>query len=145
MTLAFRNITADPQDPVETWPTEAVDIALARGDIDAWRRLVAVVDRDPWGRTARQIEEVLSHSRPYGVAELLERAIETARREAEEAERQTVAARVRHAIEASGLTQAEFASRVGTSNSRLSTYATGKVTPSAAMMLRIEQLAPSAE
>ena len=33
---------------------------------------------------------------------------------------------------------AEFAAGVGTSASRLSTYATGKVTPSAAMLLRIE-------
>ncbi len=35
---------------------------------------------------------------------------------------------------------AEFASRIGTSTSRLSTYAAGKVTPSAALMLRIRRL-----
>jgi len=140
MTLAFRNLTVTPADPVESWPTEAVETALERGDIDDWRRLTAVIRRDPWGRTARQIEEVLSHTRPYGVAELMERTIADARRETETRERAMVAERVRHAIETSGLTRAEFASRIGTSSSRLSTYTTGKVTPSAAMMLRIEHL-----
>jgi len=33
---------------------------------------------------------------------------------------------------------AAFATQVGTSASRLSTYATGRVTPSAAMLVRIE-------
>jgi transcriptional regulator with XRE-family HTH domain len=46
---------------------------------------------------------------------------------------------VRHAIESSGLTAADFAASIGTSASRLSTYANGKVIPSAAMLLRIER------
>ena len=41
----------------------------------------------------------------------------------------------------SGSTQARFAERIGTSASRLSTDASGKVTPSAAMLLRIELVA----
>jgi transcriptional regulator with XRE-family HTH domain len=47
---------------------------------------------------------------------------------------------VRSTIALSGLNMTEFASRIGTSASRLSTYATGKVTPSAALMLRIRRL-----
>ena len=47
------------------------------------------------------------------------------------------------AIERSGLTAAQFAEVAGTSASRLSTYATGRVTPSAAMLVRIERLAGS--
>jgi transcriptional regulator with XRE-family HTH domain len=39
------------------------------------------------------------------------------------------------------LFRAEFASQIGTSTSRLSTYATGKVTPSAALMLRMSRVA----
>ena len=66
MPLAFRNITTRLDDPVGTWPLEAVLTALERGDIDDWRRLVAVVRADPWGRTARQIEEVLSFLRRTG-------------------------------------------------------------------------------
>ncbi len=140
MVLAFRNVTARPDDPVETWPTEAVQAALERGDLKHWRRLVARIRLQPWGRTARQVEEVLSHSRPYGVAELMEDQIQRARAAAESAERAEVAAEVRRSIAESGLSRTEFASRVGTSPSRLSTYVTGKVTPSATMLLRIRRL-----
>lgn len=48
------------------------------------------------------------------------------------------------AVNASGLTNAEFARHIGTSASRLSTCLSGKVTPSAALLLRIERVAESA-
>ena len=140
MPLAFRNVTADPSDPVTEWPTEAVQAALERGDLEHWRRLTTEIIRRPWGRTARQVEEVLSHSRPYGVAELMESVIARARTRAEAEERHTVAAEIRQAIADSGLTRAEFAAHIGTSTSRLSTYATGKVVPSATLILRIRRL-----
>ncbi|MQA83958.1 MAG: helix-turn-helix domain-containing protein [Streptosporangiales bacterium] len=140
MSLAFRNLTTSPSDPVGTWPTEAVQAALERGDLEDWQRLATEIDRRPWGQTARQVEEVLGHSRPYGVAELMESVIERARDRAERDEREAVAAEIRQAVARSGLTRAEFASRLGTSASRLSTYATGKVTPSATLMLRIRRL-----
>ncbi|MEZ5382628.1 MAG: helix-turn-helix transcriptional regulator [Microthrixaceae bacterium] len=66
-------------------------------------------------------------------------AIERARSDAESHDRRAVADRVRAAIGASGLTAAQFAELVGTSGSRLSTYVSGKVTPSAAMLVRIER------
>ena len=141
MTLRFRNVDAHPDDPVASWPTEAIETALARGDLDDWRRIAAEVRRDPWGRTARQVEEVLGHTRPYGVAELMEALLDRCRAEREAEERTTVAAEIRAAVEESGLTMREFASRVGTSGSRLSTYAGGGVTPSATMLLRIRRLA----
>jgi DNA-binding transcriptional regulator YiaG len=140
MPLAFRNVTAELSDPVSVWPTEAVQAALEGGDLEHWRRLAAEINRRPWGRGARQVEEVLSHSRPYGVADLMESVIGRARARADEEERRTVAAEVRQAIAGSGLTRAEFAARIGTSASRLSTYATGKVVPSATLMLRIKRL-----
>ncbi len=46
---------------------------------------------------------------------------------------------MRAAVERSGLTNAQFAELIGTSASRLSTYLSGQVTPSAAMLVRIEQ------
>ena len=61
--------------------------------------------------------------------------------EAEAADREAVAAHVRELVAGSGLTAGRFAVRAGTSSSRLSTYATGKVVPSAAMMLRLERVA----
>ncbi|MCH7233106.1 helix-turn-helix domain-containing protein [Glycomyces sp. L485] len=144
MALRFRNLNVSPGDPVELWPVEAVQTALERGSVRDWRRLIEVIDRDPWGKTARQVEHVLTYSRPYGVANLMERVLQSARAGAECAEREVVAGKIRQAIAASGLTRAEFASRIGTSVSRLSTYATGKVVPSAALMVRIERVAADA-
>lgn len=141
MPLAFRNLTITPDAPVSQWPTEAVQAALERGDLADWHRIVAAIRADPWGRTARQVEEVLSHSRPYGVTEAMQTALSRARQQAEANERAAVAAEIRDAVEQSGLSQAEFASRIGTSASRLSTYASGKVTPSATLMLRIRRVA----
>lgn len=140
MPLAFRNLTVTPNAPVTEWPTEAVQAALERGDLADWHRIVAAIQADPWGRTARQVEEVLSHARPYGVTEAMQTALSRARQRAEANERAAVAAEIREAVERSGLSQAEFASRIGTSASRLSTYASGKVTPSATLMLRIRRV-----
>lgn len=119
----------------------AVWTKIERGSLQEWRRLARAVEQEPWGRTARQIEQALAISRPYGIAPALERVIDTARREQTERERRAVAERVRALIAASGLDRAEFAERIGTSTSRLSTYATGRVVPSAALLLRMESLA----
>ena len=126
MALTFRNLVASPQDPVDTWPSEAVATALERGDLGDLSRLASAVATDPWGRTARQIEEALGHTRPYGVAELMEAAIRRARHRAEAAERAEVARELSELMSRSGLTRADFARRLGTSRSRLSTYLTGQ-------------------
>jgi DNA-binding transcriptional regulator YiaG len=128
MVLAFRNLTIKPDAPVSEWPTEAVQTALERGDLADWHRIVAEIGADPWGRTARQVEA-------------METALSRARERAEASERAAVAAEIREAVKRSGLSRTEFASRVGTSASRLSTYASGKVTPSATLMLRIRHVA----
>lgn len=139
--LRFRNVDASPADPVETWPLEAVQIALERGSLGDWRRIVDVIRADPWGPVARDVEYVLRHSRPYGTAELFEHAIGRARQRADAADRGTVADRMAAATAGSGLSQAAFAKRIGTSPSRLSTYLAGKVTPSAALLVRAERVA----
>ncbi len=141
MALAFRNLSITPGAPISQWPAEAVQSALERGDLAHWHRLAAEVTARPWGKTARQVAEVLSHSRPYGIAEVMETVLRQARERAEVAEREAVAGEIRDAIKRSGLSRAEFASAIGTSASRLSTYAAGKVTPSAALMIRIRQVA----
>ena len=140
MTLAFRNVSASPDDPVEQWPQEAIQAALERGSLSHWRRLARAIRDDPWGPVARRVEEVLTYSRPYGVAKAMERIVARAREAAEASERQAVAVEVVRLIDESGLSRAEFASRIGTSASRLSTYATGKVTPSAALVIRMRSV-----
>jgi DNA-binding transcriptional regulator YiaG len=139
--LRFRNIDADPSAPVETWPQEGVQAALERGSITDYRRLAAAVRRAPWGPFARGLEHVLTYSQPYGAAALMRRAIDAARAQADADARAEVARQLNAAREASGLTRAEFAARLGTSASRMSTYLSGAVTPSASLLVRALDLA----
>ena len=138
--LRFRNITASVDDPVETWPFEGILAALERGTLPDWRRLAAAVREDPFGPVAQQILAALRLSRPYGTTELFESIIEGARGALAAAEREQVATQVRELVSQSGLAREEFASRVGTSRSRLSTYISGTVIPSAALMVRMREL-----
>ncbi|MFN2496230.1 MAG: helix-turn-helix domain-containing protein [Pseudonocardiaceae bacterium] len=140
MSLTFRNIDVSPEDPVEIWPTEAVLTALERGGLGHWRRLTAAISEDPWGPVARRVEEALDVSRPYGVGVLMADVLAAARARAECAERAAVAAEITQLQAASGLTRAEFAAAIGTSTSRLSTYLSGKVTPSAALLVRMRRV-----
>jgi len=144
MSLSFRNVDAEVDDPVETWPAEAVQTALERGGLMHWRRLAAAIRTDPWGPTARAVEQTLSFSRPYGVAPLMDQVLINARAGAESLERAQVAAEVRDLLAASGYTREEFASRIGTSASRLCTYLNGKVTPSAALVVRMRRVSRAA-
>ncbi|MGH3520521.1 MAG: helix-turn-helix domain-containing protein [Haloechinothrix sp.] len=142
--LSFRNVDADPSDPVETWPVEAVQTALERGTLVDWRRMTRAVRDDPWGPVARNIEYVLSYDRPYGTAELFEKTIAKVRRDVEQAEKTSVAAQLAAEVARSELTARDFAERLGTSPSRMSTYLSGKVTPSASLMVRAHRVASAA-
>jgi len=145
MTLTFRNVDATPSDPVRTWPFEALVTALERGLVADWQPIFAEIKARPWGSVARSVESYLSYAESVGIVPLMTLAIERARESAERDERGEVASRVRGAIARSGRTAAEFAREAGTSPSRLSTYASGKVTPSAALLLRIERVADLAQ
>jgi len=139
MPVVFRNVDASPQDDVRTWPYEALVTAIDRGLVGDWQPIFAELRRSPWGRVSRRVEQYLSYRDPDGVSSLFALAIERARADADRADRAEVATRVRGAVSRSGLTNREFAALVGTSASRLSTYSSGKVTPSAAMLVRIER------
>ena len=141
MPLQFRNVDASPSDDVRTWPYEALVTALDRGLIPDWQPIFAEIRRSPWGPVARRVERYLSYREPDGVGVLFAMAIDRARAAAEAAERAEAAARVRAAVTRSGLTKSRFAELIGTSASRLSTYLSGTVTPSAAMLMRIERAA----
>lgn len=145
MPVQFRNVDASPADDVRSWPYEALVTVIDRGLVGDWRPIFVELRRSPWGRVARRVEHYLSYREPDGVSTLFTLAIERARVDAEHADRAEVAARVRGAVAGSGLTKREFAGLVGTSASRLSTYLNGKVTPSAAMLVRIERVARSLE
>jgi DNA-binding transcriptional regulator YiaG len=139
--LKFRNITASPDDPADTWPFEGILAAVERGTLPDWRRLATAVQADPWGPVAQQVLEAIRLSRPYGTAELLEGVVARARKLAADSERDDVASEVRSLVGRSGLSKQDFAERIGTSRSRLSTYLSGKVVPSAALMVRMRRVA----
>jgi hypothetical protein len=126
--------------PVEFWPTAAIRTAMQGGDIDTWKRIAAALKRDPFGRTARQVEEVLDGTRPYGISKALWEVLERARTHLEANERAEVARHVRLLIERSGLAQPEFAARIGVAPEDLATYLDGSVSPSASLMIRIRRL-----
>ncbi|HYB80590.1 MAG TPA: helix-turn-helix transcriptional regulator [Mycobacterium sp.] len=145
---------ADPDQPVEVWSTAAIRSALQSGDIGTWKRIAAALKRDPYGRTARQVEEVLEDTRPYGISKALWEVLERARAHLEANERAEVARHVRLLIDRSGLGQQEFASRIGVPAEELASYLNGNTSPSASLMIRMRRLsdrfvkvksAPSAE
>ena len=80
----------DPDQPVEFWPTSAIRSALQGGDIETWKRIATALKRDPYGRTARQVEEVLEGARPFGIAKALCEVLERARVHLEANERAEV-------------------------------------------------------
>jgi hypothetical protein len=130
----------DTAQPVEFWPTAAIRSALEGGDIATWKRIAAALKRDPYGRTARQVEEVLDGTRPSGIAKALWEVLERARTHLDANERAEVARHVGLLIERSGLAQPEFASRIGVSAEELGTYLDGSTSPSASLMIRIRRL-----
>jgi DNA-binding transcriptional regulator YiaG len=139
--LKFRNVDASPDDPVETWPFEGILAAVERGTLPDWDRLATAIRADPWGPVAQQVLEAVHLSRPYGTTELLEAVVARARGLAINSERDNVAAEVRDLVGRSGLSKQDFAERIGTSRSRLSTYMSGKVVPSATLMVRMRRVA----
>jgi transcriptional regulator with XRE-family HTH domain len=64
-----------------------------------------------------------------------------ARKLATDSERADVASEVRDLVAISGLSKQDFAERLGTSRSRLSTYMSGKVVPSATLLVRMRRVA----
>jgi DNA-binding transcriptional regulator YiaG len=142
--VTFRNVDAQWSDPVSTWPYEALVTTLERGIVWDWQPVFREVEARPWGKVARWVLNYLETQEPRGLNILFAEVVRLARHEAELRERDAVAARVRAAIERSGLSAKDFAAEIGTSASRLSTYATGHVVPSATMLVRIEgHLAPA--
>lgn len=140
MTVFFRNVEGSIDDPVRTWPVEALAEVMERGLLQDWQPILTELRHDPWGPVARKVERWVAQSPDDRASTYFALVIARVRELAEAQERTEVARRVRLAIDQSGLTAAEFASHIGTSASRLSTYANGRVIPSAALLLRIERV-----
>jgi len=137
----FRNVEGAIKDPVASWPYEGLVSVIERGLIIDWVPIFREVRRQPWGACARKVERYLSYAPPDGISEAFRRYIELTREQSVQRDVEQVAGSVKSAVQGTGLTAAAFAELIGTSASRLSTYVSGKVTPSAALMLRIERVA----
>ncbi|WP_205844134.1 XRE family transcriptional regulator [Mycolicibacterium sp. GF69] len=130
-----------PDDrPVEFWPTAAIRAALETDDLAVWQRIVAAIKRDPFGRTARQVEEVLETARPYGVSKALAEVLTRTREHLEANEREEVARHIRALLEHSGLGHQEFASRIGVAADDFAAFLNGQTSPSASLMVRMKRL-----
>ena len=126
--------------PVEFWPTAAIREALETDDLTVWQQIVAAIKRDPYGRTARQVEEVLETARPYGVSKVLSEVLNRTREQLEATECAEVARQVGLLLDRSGLGQREFASRIGVPNQDFTAYLSGASSPSASLMVRMCRL-----
>ncbi len=126
--------------PVEFWPTSAIRAALETDDLTVWQRIVVAIKRDPYGRTARQVEEVLETARPYGVSKALSEVLIRTREHLEANERAEVGRHVQALLERSGLGQDEFASRIGVPREDFAAYLSGESSPPASLMIRMRRL-----
>lgn len=79
MVLKFRNIDADPSDPVATWPYEGIVTCLERGQLSDLARLAKEIYREPFGEVAESVREFLLYERPYGIAPFFEHVLAEAR------------------------------------------------------------------
>ena len=140
MAVQFRNLTTTWDDPIELWPYEAVVTTLERGLVSDWQPILREISQRPFGRIARYISQYASAPDDPRVAAFFTEALRRAQHAQEDSERDEVISRIRHSLETSELSQADFAKEIGTSASRLSTYLSGQVMPSAAMLVRIENV-----
>jgi len=126
--------------PVEFWPTASIRSALETGDITIWQRIVVAIKRDPYGRTARQVEEVLETAAPQGISKALNEVLLRARSHLEANERTEAARHVQLLLERSGLGEPEFASRIGATREDLTAYLDATMSPAASLMIRMRRL-----
>jgi hypothetical protein len=126
--------------PVEFWPTSAIRAALETDDLTVWQRIVVAIKRDPYGRTARQVEEVLETARPYGVSKALSEVLTRTREHLEANECAEVARHILMLLQRSGLGQDEFASRIGIPADQFAAYLQGATSPAASLMIRMRRL-----
>lgn len=139
LTAASRRASIDDR-PVEFWSTAAIRDALETDDLTIWQRIVTAIKRDPYGRTARQVEEVLDKAKPYGVSKALAEVLAQTRDQLAAAERTEVGHHVQLLLNRSGLGALEFASRIGVAVDEFQSYIDGEVSPSASLMIRMGRL-----
>lgn len=99
-------------------------------------RIIRAITADPYGEVALDLEQALEIAESPGIRAYLSNKLAYAR----EDEKARFARKFRRWVRESGMTRAELAEYLGTSRSRLSTYESGKVTPSAITAEKVRML-----
>jgi len=136
--LLLEGIDPDQHLPVIRNQSELLGLADG-GSVLEWRYHLAMIAASPWSPYSQHIVELANTADRPLVAALVARFTDVCREHNKEHEREHVAEEVRRMVSASGASQRQFSQWVGTSPSRLSTYISGSVTPSASMMLRMRR------
>lgn len=134
--LLHEGIDADEFLPVVTTHAQLLGV-IEDGSVLEWRHHLSMIVASPWSPYARHLIDLSEKIDHPLAAVLIEQFTEVCRDRNKEHEREQVAEEVRRLVSASGITQRQFAKWVGTSPSRLSSYVSGSVTPSASLMLRM--------
>ncbi len=119
---------------------QLVDL-LEHGTARHWRAALLPLIESPWGPYGEHIVRLTKEANLDAIGTVLQECRTVYQRRQEQRERDAIAREIRRLVAISGLTQRQFAARIGTSPSRLSTYVNGRVIPSAAMLLRIRRVA----
>lgn len=110
---------------------------MERGLVPDWQRIADHVDAAPFGAAAATLSEVLEYADGVG-AFLLRDRLNHARGRVVELELAERSATLARQVVAAGITQRELARRIGASESRLSTWLSGRQVPSAATVIKIQ-------
>ncbi len=131
----------DPDHNLPGIRTESELVGVVEGgSVLEWRRHLALIGASPWSPYSRHLVDLARQAARPQVAELVDRCTTVYRERNKERERLQVAEEVGQLVAASGANQRQFAHWVGTSPSRLSTYISGTVTPSASLVLRMTRV-----
>ncbi len=137
--LKFRNLTVTPDDPVDQWGVEGLLTAIERGTHPDWARVTRAARAAGRESALRQeLEEALDLAEGGG-----KQAILSSLRRDDETPEQRVQRRIRRAFNMADMSITDFAERVGTSRSRMSTYLSGKTMPLASVLERMEAVGHS--
>jgi hypothetical protein len=137
--LVFEDLDPDRATAPITTVAELTQV-LDAGTLPEWRAHLGMIAASPWGPYAEQLVALARQSGRPLVLSSTESSVEQCREWLRDQERDQVAREIRHLVALSGTSQREFSGLIGTSPSRLSTYVRGTVTPSAAMLLRIQRV-----
>jgi len=119
--MIHRHLSYRATTPVEALPSAALVDLLDRGDLEAWKPLVAALRLDPHGPLADRLLNLLDAYPMYGTSSLWRAWIERCRIRAEgRLVQQPLAVDLAALRRSAGLTQAALADRAGMTQSDLS-------------------------